>query len=70
LGNLLENFKTYILGTISSQLDILKIKKKEEEENLVLSIFFLKCRKRHPLQECPLDSISVCGICTENHAIE
>jgi hypothetical protein len=28
LGNLLENFKTYILGMIGSQLDTLKIKKK------------------------------------------
>jgi hypothetical protein len=28
LGNLLENFKIDILGTIGSQLDTLKIKKK------------------------------------------
>jgi hypothetical protein len=49
LGNLLENFKTDILGTIGSQLDTLKIKRKQEEENPVLSIFFPKCRKRHPL---------------------
>jgi hypothetical protein len=49
LGNLLENFKTDILGTIGSQLDTLKIKRKREEENPVLSIFCPKCRKRHPL---------------------
>jgi hypothetical protein len=48
----------------------LKINKKQEEENLVLSIFFQKCRKRHPLRECPLDNVSVCAICTENHKIE
>ena len=35
LGNLLENFKTDILGTLSSQLDTIKFKKKQEEENLV-----------------------------------
>jgi hypothetical protein len=32
LGNLLENFKTDILSTISNQLDTLKLKKKQEEE--------------------------------------
>jgi len=30
LGNLLENFKTYILRTISNQLDTLKLKTKQE----------------------------------------
>jgi len=30
LGNLLENFKTDLLGTIGSQLDTLKIRKKKE----------------------------------------
>ena len=54
LGNLLENFKTDILGTLSSQLDTIKVKKKQEEENLVLSIFCSKCKKRRPLKECPL----------------
>jgi len=57
LGNLLDNFKTDLLGTIKtdllgtidSQLDTLKIKRKQEEENPVLSIFCPKCRKRHPL---------------------
>jgi hypothetical protein len=70
LGNLLENFKTDILGTIGSQLDTLKIKRKQEEENPVLSIFCPKCRKRHPLRECPLDNVPVCAICTENHKTE
>ena len=32
LGNLLENFKTDILGTISAQMDTLNIKKKFEDE--------------------------------------
>jgi hypothetical protein len=70
LGNLLDNFKTDLLGTIGSQLDTLKIKRKQEEEHPVLSIFCPKCRKRHPLRECPLDNISVCAICTEKHKIE
>ena len=28
IGNLLENFKTYILGTVTSQFDVLKTKKR------------------------------------------
>ena len=38
LGKLLENFKTDILGTLSLQLDTIKVKKKQEEENPILSI--------------------------------
>jgi hypothetical protein len=67
LGNLLENFKTNILGTISSQLDTLKIKKKQEEEEATLTIFCARCRKMHPLRECPLDNVKVCAICADNH---
>jgi hypothetical protein len=40
IGNLLEKFKTDILSTIGSQLDTLKIKKKQEEENAAMSIYF------------------------------
>jgi hypothetical protein len=39
LGNILENVKAYILNTISSQLDTMKIKTKQEEENVALAIF-------------------------------
>jgi hypothetical protein len=48
LGNLLENFKTDILGNLSSKLDTLNIKRKQEEENAILSIFCPRCRKKHP----------------------
>jgi hypothetical protein len=40
LGNLLEDFKTDILGTLSLQLDTLHFKKNQEDENKTLSIFF------------------------------
>ena len=50
LGNLLENFKMDILGTLSSQLDTIKVKRRQEEENPVLSIFCSKCRKKNPLR--------------------
>jgi hypothetical protein len=43
LGNLLENFKMDILGTISSQLDRLNIIQKLEDE--ALTIFFLDVGK-------------------------
>ena len=39
IGNLLENFKTNILSTIGSQLDTIKPKKKQEEENKVMRIY-------------------------------
>ena len=70
LGNLLENFKIDILSTLSSQLDTIKTKKKQDEENAILTIFFSRCRKRHPLKECPLNNVSICGFYTDNHQIE
>lgn len=42
IKNLLEDLKTIFLGTISSQLDTLKIKKKQDDENVVLSILCSK----------------------------
>ena len=47
IGNLLEKFKTNILSIIGSQLDTLKIKKKQQEENAAMSIFFTRCRRKH-----------------------
>jgi hypothetical protein len=66
----LDNFKTYILSTLGSQLDTLKIKQKKEVEDATLTIYCPKCRKIHPLKECPLDNIELCGICADNHATE
>ena len=63
LGNLQENFKIDILSTLSSQLDTIKTKKKQDEENAILTIFCSRCRKRHPLKECPLNTMSLCGFC-------
>ena len=42
IGNMLEYFKTDILSSLSSQLDTLQKKKKREEEELDLAIFFPK----------------------------
>ena len=70
LGNLLEKIKTKILGTLTSQFSSLKTKNRQEEEDATLKIFCPKCRKRHPLKECPINTIVVCTLCTEKHSTE
>jgi hypothetical protein len=45
LGNLLENFKTDILGTLTTQLDIVQAKQKQMEAEQNLAIFCPRCRK-------------------------
>ena len=67
LGNLLENFKTNILGAMGSQLYALQAKKRQDEERAVMSISFPRCRTKHPQRECPLNNISVCHIYTGDH---
>ena len=67
LGNLLENFKTDILSTLSSLFDTIRTKKKQNVENAILTIFCSRCMKRHPLKECPLNIVSICVFCTKNH---
>jgi len=62
LGNLLENFKTYILNTISDQLDTLRIKRKQEEERAAMAIFYPKCKRKHMEREFPINVVEVCGI--------
>ena len=67
LGNLLDNFKTDILGAMGSQLDALQAKKMLDEEQETMSIFCPSCRTKHPQKECPLKNISIFHICTEEH---
>ena len=57
-----------ILSTINAQMDTLNIKKKFEDE--ALAIFCSRYKKKHPITICPLNSISVCGACAENHETE
>ena len=70
IGTLLENFKIDLLSTLGTQVDFLKENKKKEEQEQAPAIFCSKCRKKHPLRECPLDSVQVCGLCIENHSTE
>lgn len=66
---MLDTFKIYILGNLSEEIDILKIQNKKKYENVALSIFCPRCRKKHALRECPLDlkTRETCTICTDNH---
>jgi hypothetical protein len=70
IGKLLEKLKIDILSTMDSQLDTLKIKKKQEEYNATICIFCPICRRNHSSRERPLDNILVCGLCTEDHPTE
>jgi hypothetical protein len=70
LGNLIDNFKTYIINTFSIQLDTLKMKRKQEEESVSLAIFCPRCRKRHPKKEFPFNVIEFYGIFLEYHPTE
>ena len=67
IGNLFENFKTKMMSSISSKIDVLREKQKQVVEDLTLSVFYPKCRKKHPLKECPLDKVEVCQLCELNH---
>lgn len=69
IGNMLDEFKTGILGSLSEQLDTLKIKNKQKTEADALAIFCPKCRKKHTLMECPLDAkiAETCMICSKSH---
>jgi len=57
IGNLLENFKTDILGTLTTQLDVMQAKQKKMEAKHNLAIFCPQCRKKHSHKECPLDVV-------------
>jgi len=67
LGNLLQKFKKYILNTINTQLNTMKIKTKQEEENATLAILCPQCRKRQLEKDCPINFIEICGLCIEDN---
>jgi len=56
IGNMLEDFKSKMLQIFSMQMDTLHIKRKQEEEERALAIFFPRCTRRHPRNEFPLNS--------------
>ena len=46
-------------------MNTLNIKKKFEDE--ALAIFCSRCKRKHLIKNCLLNSISVCGVCAEDH---
>ena len=64
---MLYEFKSEILGSLSEQIDTLKLQNKQKAESDALAIFCPKCRKKHALRECPLDAklVETCVICSE-----
>ena len=50
-GNLLEDFKTDRLSTLGTQVETLKTRKRQEEQDQILSFFCPKCRKKTPLKD-------------------
>ena len=67
---LLEDFKTDILGTLTTQIDVMQAKQKQAIIEQNLAIFCLHCRKKHSHKECPLDAKRTCTICTQEHTTE
>ena len=67
---MLEDFKSEMLQTLAMQMDTLHIKRKQEEAKRALAIFFPRCTRRHPRNECPLNSIEVCSVYEEDHSTD
>lgn len=70
IGNMLEDFKSEILQILVLQLDTMNIKRKPKEEERALAIFFPRCTRRHPRNECRLNCIKIFLACEENHSTE
>ena len=64
---MLEYFKTYILGTLSSHLDVFQMTQRKFEEDKVLVIFFPRCRKKHLTKECLLNAIDLSVVYDKDH---
>ena len=70
IGNMLEDFKSDMLQTLTLQMDTMHIKRKQEEAERALAIFCPRCTTRHPRNTCPLNSIEIFLVCEENHSID
>jgi len=69
IGNLMEDMKIDILHSLAMQLDTLKIKRKQEEVEKSLEIFYPKCTNKYAWNECPLNNVEICGIFYKNNKI-
>ena len=67
IGNILKKFKIDMMSSISSEIDVLREKQKQALEYLTLCVFYPRCRKKHPVKECPLDKVEVWRLYELNH---
>lgn len=49
-------------------METLQIKRKREEAEKVLTIFYPQSTRKHPKNEFPLNVIEICFMCEENHS--
>ena len=52
IGNMLEDFKSEMLQTLSLQMDMMNIRRKKEESERTFTILCPRCTRRHPRNEC------------------
>ena len=52
IGNILEDFKSDMLHTFSLKMDTMWVKRKQEEAERALAIFYPRCTRKHPRNEC------------------
>ena len=67
---MLEEFKSDMMHTFAWKMDTMQVKRNQEEAERALAIFFPKCTRKHPRNECPLNVIEVFLVCEENHATD
>ena len=58
------------MHTLALKMDTMQVKRKQEEAKRALAIFFPRCTRKHPRNECPLNVIEVFLVYEENHATE
>ena len=68
IGNMLEDFKSEMLQTLALQMDTMHIKRKQEDAERALAIFCPRCTRRHPRNECSLNSIEISSVYEENYS--
>lgn len=68
IGNMLKYLNSEMLQNLAMQVDTLHIKRKQEEADRALAIFFPRCTSKHLRNECPLNFVEFCLVCEENHS--
>lgn len=65
LNDMLTTVKEDILTEVMTYLKNLSTKFKSKGQEPPLAIFCPTCKKRHGLNECPLNIVEVCRVCDE-----